>query len=91
MTWRLTVTPKVQEALRTFPPQVKRYIRQGLREIREDPRVGKPLKDELTGFHSFRTHRFRIVYQIRRDTITVFVIGIGPRETVYQEVAGEIR
>ena len=91
MKWRFLITPKVQIALRTFPPETKRYIREALQEIRKDPWIGKPLRDELAGFHSFRARRFRIVYQIRRDTITVIVIGVGHRRTIYEELTAEIR
>ena len=90
MKWRLAITPKVQAALRTFPPKTRRYIREALQEICEDPWIGKPLRDELSGFQSFRARRFRLVYQIRRETITVMVIGVGHRRTIYEEVTAEI-
>jgi len=51
--------------------------------------VGKPLRDELEGFHSFRAKRFRIVYQIRHREITVVAIAVGPRETLYEELTAE--
>ena len=89
MKWHLVVTPKVQEAVRTFPPQTKRYIREALAEISKDPWSGKPLRDELTGLYSFRTKRFRIVYQIQRHTITVVVITIGHRKIIYEQLASE--
>ena len=89
MKWRFFITPKVQAALRTFPPETKRYIREAFGEIRSDPWIGKPLRDELEGFHSFRAKRFRIVYQIRRHEITIVVIAVGPRETIYEELATE--
>lgn len=91
MTWRLVITPRVQEALRTFPPHTKRYIRQALHDLAKDPWLGKPLRDEFAGFYSFRVKRFRIVYQIQRRLITVIVIAIGPRETIYRELAGEFQ
>ena len=86
MKWRLVITPKVQETLRTFPPETKRYVRRDLEEIVKDPWIGKPLRDELIGFHSFRARRFRIVYRMERRVITVVVVGIGPRETIYEAV-----
>ncbi len=86
MKWRLVITPKVQETLRTFPPETKRYVRRALEEIVKDPWIGKPLRDELIGFHSFRARRFRIVYRMERRVITVVVVGIGPRETIYEAV-----
>lgn len=91
MKWRLVITPKVQEALRKFPPETKRYIREGLGEISENPWIGKPLRDDLAEFHSFRAKRFRIVYQIRRHVIMVVIIAIGPRKTVYEELVAELR
>ena len=91
MTWRLVITPPVQAALRSFPPQTKRYVRQALLEICRDPRQGKLLRDELTGLYSFRVKRFRIVYQIQQRIVTVMVIAIGPRRTIYEALTAELR
>jgi mRNA-degrading endonuclease RelE of RelBE toxin-antitoxin system len=91
MKWRLVITPPVQKSLRVFPPRTKQYIRHALDEIRKNPMMGKPLKDDLSGFYSFRARRFRVVYQIRRKIITVVVIGIGPRKTIYQDLITQIR
>lgn len=91
MKWQLVITPKVETTLRILSPQIKRYIRQALEEIRNDPWIGKSLRDELAGFYSFRARRFRIVYRIERQRITVVVVGVGPRKTIYQELAAEIR
>lgn len=91
MTWRLVITPQVQEALRAFPPETKRYIRRAFQEIVKNPWIGKPLRDELEGLHSFRVRRFRIVYRMDRHIVTVVVIGIGPRETIYGEIVSALR
>lgn len=86
MKWRLVITPKVQEALRTFPPETKRYVRRALQEIVKNPWVGKSLRDDLVGLHSFRVRRFRVVYRMERHVVTVIVVGIGSRETIYEAV-----
>jgi len=91
VTWRLVIKPKTETFLRTLPPETKRYIRASFEEIRKDPWVGKPLRDELRGLYSFRVRRFRIVYRIERQVITVVVVGLGPRKTIYEELAVEIR
>lgn len=75
MKWRLVITPQVQSALRTFPPQTKRYIRSALDQIVEDPEIGKSLRDELNGLHSFSTRRFRIIYEIQSSRRILSVIG----------------
>ncbi len=91
MKWHLIITPKVQNALRTIHPEIKYSIREAFDDIVHDPWIGKPLRDELSGFLSFRTRRFRIVYRIKRELITIVVVGVGPRKTIYEELAAEIR
>lgn len=91
MTWRLLITPSVQTALRTFPPETKQYIRRAFDELCQHPYSGKPLRDELGGFYAFRARRFRIVYQLRHHTITILVVAVGPRATIYEEVGTLIR
>ena len=86
MTWRLIVKPKIETFLRSLRPETKRYIRASFEEIRKDPWIGKPLRDELAGLYSFRARRFRIVYRIERRIITVVVVGIGPRKSIYEEL-----
>ncbi len=86
MKWKLVITPKVQEIIRTLAPKTKQYVRQALLEINRNPSAGKPLRDELAGLYSFRVRRFRIVYEIRHRVVTVIVIGIGRRETIYEEL-----
>jgi len=88
--WRLVVTPKVQTTLRVLPPQTKRYVREALEELRKDPWSGKPLRDQLAGLFSLRTRRFRIVYRIERNLVTVIVVGFGHRKTIYEELTEEI-
>jgi mRNA-degrading endonuclease RelE of RelBE toxin-antitoxin system len=79
MKWRLVITPQVQSALRTFPPQTERYIRAALDQLVEGPEIGKPLRDELNGLHSFLTRRFRIIYEIQPSHRIVSVVGVGSK------------
>ena len=91
MKWRVVITPAVQAAIRTFPPETKRYIRQGFEEVRKDPFAGKALKDDLAELYSFRVRRFRIVYRVEKRIITVLVVGVGHRRTIYRDVLTEMR
>ena len=53
--------------------------------------MGKPLRDELAGLYSFRARRFRIVYQIHRHVVTVVVVGVGHRRSIYRDLTVEPR
>ena len=91
MSGRLVITPKVQEILRTLPPEIKRYIRRAFLEIRQDPLGGKLLRDDLTGLRSFRVKRFRIIYRTHPQAAAVVVVGVGPRETIYGQMSAAVR
>jgi mRNA-degrading endonuclease RelE of RelBE toxin-antitoxin system len=81
----LRLPPEVQVAIRVMPPELKRRVRTTLDHIRAIPKVGKPLKRELSGWWSLRVGRVRIIY---REAGTVIKVGaIGPRSSIYRDTA----
>ena len=91
MKWRLSLTPNVQQTVRVLPPTVKHPIRASLEELCKNPWLGKALRDELAGLYSYRVRRFRVIYRLERHKITIVVVGVGQRETVYEELATGLR
>ncbi|MGE0827477.1 MAG: type II toxin-antitoxin system RelE/ParE family toxin [Candidatus Binatia bacterium] len=82
---RIRLPTEVQAAIRVMHPTLKRRVRAGLDQILKDPQSGKPLKQELTGWRSFRVGRVRIIY---RQTRTAIEVGaIGPRASIYLDAA----
>jgi mRNA-degrading endonuclease RelE of RelBE toxin-antitoxin system len=81
------VPPKVRELIRRSPPDLKRKIRFALAEMLADPTVGKQLQKELKGYQSLRFGRYRKIS--RAVELGIDVIAIGPRSTIYQEIALE--
>jgi mRNA-degrading endonuclease RelE of RelBE toxin-antitoxin system len=86
---RLKVPAEVRSLIRHLPPVLKKKIRAAIADILDDPTCGKALKQELDGYWSLRVGRSRIVYQSTGTAIEI--VTIGPRETVYEEAAREIR
>ena len=86
MTYRVRYTLEAAERLRKFHPEIKREIRQGIRELLISPLSGHPLQLELSGYRSYRIRTYRIVYQINDGESTLDVIYVGPRRTVYEEL-----
>ena len=80
------IPPPVEETIIRLPPNLKGKIRSALETIREDPHLGKPLKDELEGLWSYRVSRYRIVYRIHHGRIEIQVIDLGPRNLIYERV-----
>lgn len=91
MKYRAAIAPLVADPIRHFPSDVKRSIREAIREICADPRCNVPLKRELQGCVKYRVRRYRIVYRVDRAATTVNVLAIGHRRTTYEETAEKIR
>lgn len=87
---RLRVPADVAALVRSLHPDLKRKLRTALEVILAQPHIGKPLRDELTGLHSLRVGRFRIVYRISSNRI-IELVAIGPRESIYEETYRRIR
>jgi mRNA-degrading endonuclease RelE of RelBE toxin-antitoxin system len=85
----LKVPAQVRDLIRHLPPVLKRKIRAGLEDILDDPTCGKALKEELEGYWSLRVGKSRIVY--RPTGTAIEIVTIGPRESVYEEAAREVR
>lgn len=86
MKYRLVIPPHVEQIILHLVPNLKRKIRAALDAIREEPHLGKPLKDELRGLWSYRVSRYRIVYRIHHGRIEIQVIDLGPRNLIYARV-----
>ena len=73
----------VAEYVRSLHPGIKKKIKAAIGILLEHPESGKALRDELAGYHTYRSGRFRIIYIIRKKTLDIF--NIGPRKTIYEE------
>ena len=85
----LVVSDDLRDFIRHLPPLLKKKIKDGLREITGDPSGGKALRDDLAGLRSYRIGNVRIVYQADENAVTL--ITVGPRKTVYQKAALELK
>jgi mRNA interferase RelE/StbE len=42
-----------------------------IKKLKEDPKVGKPLRNVMKNHRSLRVHPFRIIYRIEQDKIVI--------------------
>ncbi len=85
--YRVRLAPHLQGYLRKLHLDIKSKIRKALEELERDPTLGKPLKEQLEGLHSYRVSGYRIVYRVKRQEVLVEVIEIAERKIVYESVA----
>jgi mRNA interferase RelE/StbE len=90
--YRLSLAPAARRALTEGPPvglplavatAVAEFITGSLLD---SPRVvGKPLANELAGYHGARRGAYRVVYRIDDAVRTVHVVRIDHRADVYHQ------
>jgi mRNA interferase RelE/StbE len=89
--YRLKVTDRTAELIRSLHPDIKATIKTALKTIIEAPYSGKALKDSLEGLRSYRAKRFRVIYRVFLKAKQIEIIAIGPRKTIYEETFKLIR
>ena len=89
MKWVYKLDPAATRELRDLGPSVAREIRAYLDQRicgASDPRqFGKPLGGPKHGLWRYRMRDYRIVCRIEDALITVVVVAVGHRSTVYDE------
>ena len=60
----------------------ERIIRK-LEELKNNPKLGKPLTGNLAGLWSLRIGDCRAIYQIKKSELLVLVLKIGHRKDIY--------
>ncbi len=80
---RLRLPDETAATVRSLHPHIKQKIKAALQMVLASPQAGKVLKDELSGYRSFRVGNFRIIYRIDKEIIEV--VAVGPRRTIYEE------
>lgn len=89
MAWRIEFAPQTEKDFRRIDHADRRRILDFLRERvapLADPRsLGEPLHGpELGRFWKYSVGRYRIVCDIREQTVTILVVRVGHRKDVYR-------
>lgn len=84
MTFRIIVTPSAIAMLKAVTDRrVQEKLRDSIDRLAQEPeKQGKALTGDLSGYRSLRTvgQRYRIMYQVHRETVTVEVLALGLRK-----------
>ena len=89
MKWEYKIDPGAVRDLRAAGPSVAREIRAFLDKRilgASDPRqFGKSLSGAKHGLWRYRVRDYRVVCRIEDSIVTVVVVAVGHRSTVYDE------
>lgn len=85
--YRPDIPPRVADAIRNLPPEVKHVVKAAIRALSDEPGAGEPLQRKLDGLRKYRGKRFHIVYAVDRRRRVLRIIAVGHRRVVYEELA----
>ena len=82
---RIRLTPEAARLLSKLHPESKKLIKSALQESRQAPYSGHDLQEELSGFKSYRSKRYRILYRVNEEEQVIEVYYIGHRKDIYEQ------
>lgn len=83
MSYKVLLSPKANDFLEKLDKKDKERMKNKLRNLRENPELGKPLTGKLAGLWSLRAGDYRALYQIRHNKFLILVLKIRHRKNVY--------
>lgn len=82
--YKLHIFPKAKRELKNISIRHQKVILEALKDLEENPFIGKPLTRELSGRFSYRVGNYRIIYGIRKKDKLVEIFTAGLRATIYK-------
>ena len=84
MVFHLLYSKTSQEQIRSLHPRIKQLIKSHIKELKDNPYVGKVLERELSGYYSLRMKRFRVIYEIDHKSHIIRIHYVGHRKDIYE-------
>lgn len=85
MEYTIVWTDKSRKNLEKLPKDIAARIIDSVESIRNDP---FPHIDRLVGsaWYIYRVGRYRVVLDIKRKILIIYVIKVGPRKVIYRNL-----
>ena len=85
MNYQVRVPKKVQKEITKLPERIQQQVINALKKLKENPRLGVPLKEDLKGYWSYHIGRaYRIVYRIDNAEKIVWINRVRHRKHAYK-------
>ena len=83
--FKIRFTPEAARLFSKLHPENKKLIKLAPYELSKAPYSGHNLQEELSGFKSYRSKRYRILYKVNEDEHIIEVYYIGHRKDIYEQ------
>lgn len=69
--------------IKKLPPDKRIKVLKMVKELKQDPFLGKKLKGEFSDFYSLKIWPYRIIYRLSKDKKTLYVNTVRHRQEAY--------
>jgi mRNA interferase RelE/StbE len=86
----LYYTAEAKAQIQKLDAKIQAQLKSATLRIARNPTgTGKILTHELTGYWSYRSGDYRVIYQIYHKEIRILVVTIAHRKSVYDHLTGK--
>ena len=82
---RIRFTPEAAILFSKLHPENKKLIKSALQDLLQAPYSGHDLQEELAGFRSCKSKRYRILYKVNEEENVIEIYYVGHRRDVYEQ------
>ena len=84
MTYSVRIKESAAKALGDLPRADRQRISRAIDSLTENPFSGVSLQGAMRGLRRMRVGNYRIIYEIKRSELLVYIIRIGHRREAYR-------
>ena len=84
MSFEIRTTPKFERLFKKLPRDVQERVVKRILNLAEEPYQGKPLHGKLKGKFSLVVGDYRVIYEVRENT--VYLLAVGHRKKIYEKL-----
>ncbi|HLD55293.1 MAG TPA: type II toxin-antitoxin system RelE/ParE family toxin [Candidatus Nanoarchaeia archaeon] len=55
-----------------------------IKQLKNNSQLGKPLIGNLSGLWRLRVNKYRIIYEIKKSELIIYILQIGHRKNIYE-------
>jgi len=85
--YAIEIEPPAQKFIRKLETREQDRILKKIEELRTKPNVGKMLTGQLAGIRSLRAGDYRVLYKIKENLLTIFILRVGNRKNIYDQIS----
>ena len=85
--YKLEYTARAKHQIDGLPSRkVREQVEAALLRLAGNPGLGKRLQGELHELWSYRTGKYRVIYQVFRSEVRILIIALGDRRDIYEKL-----